>query len=64
VAQKYVAAFEKLATSPQQRTVIVPAEFSGLVGILEGVKTLTQTAQAAAARSPSVARSGVPPVQS
>jgi regulator of protease activity HflC (stomatin/prohibitin superfamily) len=63
VAQKYVAAFEKLATSPQQRTVIVPAEFSGLVGILEGVKTLTQTAQAAAARSPSVVRSGVPPVQ-
>jgi regulator of protease activity HflC (stomatin/prohibitin superfamily) len=50
LAQKYVDAFGKLATSNQQRTVIVPADFSGLVGAIEGVKALTD-----AARSPSVA---------
>jgi len=38
---KYVEAFSKLASSPQQRTVIVPADFAGLVGAIEGVKALT-----------------------
>jgi regulator of protease activity HflC (stomatin/prohibitin superfamily) len=38
---KYVEAFAKLASSPQQRTVIVPADFAGLVGAIEGVKALT-----------------------
>jgi hypothetical protein len=52
-----VKAFEALATSPQQRTVIVPAELSSLAGALEGIKALTDTAQAASARP---ARSGVP----
>lgn len=40
VAQKYVAAFEKLAQSPQQKTVIVPAEMSALVGTIAGVGAL------------------------
>ncbi len=39
---KYVEAFGKLASSPQQRTVIVPADFAGLVGAIEGVKALTE----------------------
>jgi regulator of protease activity HflC (stomatin/prohibitin superfamily) len=43
---KYVEAFGKLASSPQQRTVIVPADFAGLVGAIEGVKALTDTAKA------------------
>jgi regulator of protease activity HflC (stomatin/prohibitin superfamily) len=38
---KYVEAFAKLASSPQQRTVIVPADFAALVGAIEGVKALT-----------------------
>lgn len=38
---KYVEAFARLASSPQQRTVIVPADFAGLVGAIEGVKALT-----------------------
>ena len=38
---KYVEAFAKLASSSQQRTVIVPADFAGLVGAIEGVKALT-----------------------
>ena len=40
VAQRYVEAFEKLASSPQQRTVIVPAELGSLAGVLAGVKEL------------------------
>jgi regulator of protease activity HflC (stomatin/prohibitin superfamily) len=38
---KYVEAFGKLASSNQQRTVIVPADFAGLVGAIEGVRALT-----------------------
>ncbi len=44
VAQKYVAAFEKLALSPQQKTVIVPAEMSALVGTIAGVGALARDA--------------------
>ena len=44
VAQKYVEAFEKLAMSPQQKTVIVPAEMSALVGTIAGVGALARDA--------------------
>ncbi len=40
VALKYVEAFAKLADSPQQKTVIVPAEMSALVGALGGIQEL------------------------
>jgi regulator of protease activity HflC (stomatin/prohibitin superfamily) len=40
LGQKYIEAFGKLAASPQQRTVIVPAEFAGLTGLIEGLRTL------------------------
>jgi regulator of protease activity HflC (stomatin/prohibitin superfamily) len=42
VAQKYVDAFAKLASSPQQKTVIVPAEMGALVGSLAGVGELVK----------------------
>jgi len=45
VAQKYVDAFAQLANSPQQKTVIVPAEMGALVGALAGVGELVKTAQ-------------------
>jgi regulator of protease activity HflC (stomatin/prohibitin superfamily) len=45
---KYVEAFAKLASSNQQRTVIVPADFAGLVGAIEGVKSLTDNVKRAA----------------
>lgn len=45
IAQKYVEAFAELARSPQQRTVIVPAEMSGLVGTLAGVGELVGLAR-------------------
>jgi regulator of protease activity HflC (stomatin/prohibitin superfamily) len=57
---KYVEAFAKLASSPQQRTVIVPADFAGLVGAIEGVKALTDNVK----RGPDTPRppgGGTPP---
>ncbi|KCZ53546.1 SPFH domain-containing protein [Hyphomonas chukchiensis] len=47
LGQAYVAAFEKLATSPQQRTVIIPAEFSSILGTIEGIRGLTGAAKEA-----------------
>ncbi len=44
LGQAYVEAFAKLASSPQQKTVIIPAEFSSLVGAIEGVRSLTDAA--------------------
>lgn len=43
VAQRYVEAFGKLASSPQQRTVIVPADFASLAGTLGGVSELARS---------------------
>ena len=47
LGQRYIEAFEKLANSNQQKTVIVPAEFGSLVGTIEGIRTLTESAKAA-----------------
>ncbi len=46
VAQKYVEAFGKLADSNQQRTVIVPADFAGITGVIAGVGELVRSAVA------------------
>ena len=45
VAQKYVEAFAKLAESPQQKTVIVPADMGSLVGTIAGIGELVKTVQ-------------------
>jgi regulator of protease activity HflC (stomatin/prohibitin superfamily) len=55
LGQRYVDAFAKLADSPQQRTLIVPADLAGLAGLVEGVKLLSENARA------SVRATGVPP---
>ncbi len=44
VAQDYVKAFEKLAISPQQKTLILPAEMSALIGTIGGVGALAREA--------------------
>ena len=41
LGQEYITAFKALASSPQQRTVIVPAEFAGIAGAIEGIGALT-----------------------
>jgi regulator of protease activity HflC (stomatin/prohibitin superfamily) len=65
IAQKYVDAFAKLASSPQQKTVIVPAEMSALVGSLAGVtellKSVQKDAPPPAPPPPRQARPVVPP---
>jgi regulator of protease activity HflC (stomatin/prohibitin superfamily) len=45
VAQKYVEAFAKLAESPQQKTVIVPADMGSLVGSIAGIGELVKSIQ-------------------
>jgi regulator of protease activity HflC (stomatin/prohibitin superfamily) len=45
IAQKYVEAFAKLAESPQQKTVIIPADMSSLVGSIAGIGELFKSAQ-------------------
>lgn len=58
IAQKYVEAFGKLAESPNQKTVIVPADFASLTGSIAGVgellRTLTGEGGAAAPRGTGV----------
>jgi len=51
VAQKYVEAFGQLAASPQQRTVIVPADFGSLAGAIAGVGDLLRPQEGAASPS-------------
>ncbi|KJS27109.1 MAG: membrane protein [Hyphomonadaceae bacterium BRH_c29] len=58
LGQAYVEAFGKLATSPQQRTVIIPAEFSSIIGAIEGIKGLT-----GAAKEVQVQSGAVPPTR-
>jgi regulator of protease activity HflC (stomatin/prohibitin superfamily) len=44
IAEKYVAAFSKLATAPNQKVLIIPAEMGGLVGTLGGIAELARSA--------------------
>ena len=60
VAQKYVEAFGRLADSNQQRTVIVPADFSGIAGSIAGVLELVRGAQGGSG-GPGAPRQPTPP---
>jgi regulator of protease activity HflC (stomatin/prohibitin superfamily) len=44
LAQKYIEAFALLASSPQQRTVIIPTDLAALGGAVEGVRALLDSA--------------------
>lgn len=77
VAQKYVEAFSRLASAPNQKTLIVPAEFGALAGAVSGVAELLRSGGAEGARPPPAAAAprgrraeppaplggGVPPAQ-
>ena len=47
LGQQYVTAFEKLATANSNKTVIIPAEFSSILGTIEGIRGLTDAADVA-----------------
>jgi regulator of protease activity HflC (stomatin/prohibitin superfamily) len=57
---KYVEAFGELATSNQQRTVIIPADLSGLAGLVEGLRALNTQAEGPFGGAP---RTAVPPTR-
>src|SRR3569833_555617 len=52
IAQKYVDAFAELARSPQQKTVIVPADMAGITGSIAGITELVKTALSETPRPP------------
>ena len=56
---KYVEAFSALASSNQQRTVIVPADLAGLAGLVEGLRALNTQGEA----GPVAGRTSVPPTR-
>ncbi|MGJ4728259.1 SPFH domain-containing protein [Luteimonas sp. SDU82] len=63
VAQKYVEAFGKLATAPNQKFVLMPMESSGIIGSIAGVAELAKEAlgkQQAAPRNPAPNRASFP----
>ncbi len=43
IAQKYVEAFSQLARSPQQKTVIIPADMAGITGSIAGIGELVKS---------------------
>jgi regulator of protease activity HflC (stomatin/prohibitin superfamily) len=55
VAQKYIEAFAELARSPNQKTVIVPADFAGITGSVAGVGELIKSLVAETKVAPSTA---------
>ncbi|MDB5448796.1 MAG: rane protease subunit, stomatin/prohibitin-like protein [Phenylobacterium sp.] len=68
VAQKYVEAFAKLAESPQQKTVIVPADMASLLVSIAGIcELISQTGAGPAAPPPPRGRGprgpAVPPTE-
>jgi regulator of protease activity HflC (stomatin/prohibitin superfamily) len=52
VAQKYIEAFGKFATSPNQKTLILPMEATAALGSLAGIAELTRDALAQNRPSP------------
>lgn len=44
IAQKYVEAFGQLASSPNQKMILMPMEVSGVIGSIAGVAELTRQA--------------------
>ena len=64
VAQKYVEAFGKLAESPNQKTVIVPADMAGIVGSIAGIRELLSGDNPTPPRAPRAAPPPRPPAGS
>ncbi|RXR08712.1 SPFH domain-containing protein [Pseudoxanthomonas composti] len=56
VAQRYVEAFEKLATGPNQKFVLMPMETTGIISSIAGIGELARQALGEAAVPPPVPR--------
>ncbi len=62
IAQKYVEAFAELARSPQQKTVIIPADMAGITGSIAGIGELVKSVVGDRPSSPQPPRPSVPRV--
>ncbi|MCB1567547.1 MAG: SPFH/Band 7/PHB domain protein, partial [Xanthomonadales bacterium] len=51
VAQKYVEALKDFASSPNQKTLLLPMETTGVLGSLAGIVELTRSGAAAPVRA-------------
>jgi regulator of protease activity HflC (stomatin/prohibitin superfamily) len=60
VAQKYIEAFGELARSPNQKTVIVPADFAGITGSVAGIGELIKSLAGPDAPRPGPTGAAVP----
>jgi regulator of protease activity HflC (stomatin/prohibitin superfamily) len=61
IAQKYVEAFAELARSPQQKTVIIPADMAGITGSIAGIGELVKSIAGDAPRPPQPPRTPISP---
>lgn len=61
VAQKYVEALKEFATSPNQKTLLLPMETTGVLGSLAGIVELTQAVKQAPPATRVGPRSSPPP---
>ena len=62
VAQKYVEAFAQLASSPNQKLVLMPMETSGVIGSIAGIAELAKEAFAKPGEAKQPARGNPPPL--
>ncbi|AMJ55967.1 MULTISPECIES: SPFH domain-containing protein [Stenotrophomonas] len=62
IAQKYVEAFSELASSPNQKLVLMPMETSGVIGSIAGIAELAKEALAKQGEPKQPARGNPPPL--
>jgi regulator of protease activity HflC (stomatin/prohibitin superfamily) len=60
VAQKYIEALKEFAHSPNQKTLLLPVEVTGVLGSIAGIAELARDGLSAAARPPAVPAPGTP----
>ena len=62
IAQKYVEAFSELASSPNQKLVLMPMEATGVISSIAGISELAKEAFAKQADAKPTARGNPPPL--
>jgi regulator of protease activity HflC (stomatin/prohibitin superfamily) len=60
IAEKYVRALEKLASSPNQKTLILPIEATSVIGSIAGIAEIAKSALGNDSGSPSRRQGSVP----
>ena len=61
VAQKYIEALKEFANSPNQKTLMLPVEVTGVLGSIAGIAELAKDGLAAGARPPAAPPAPRPP---